>query len=82
MRWRKFNEWKTYTISFLLNLPPLSQEGELEKTALTETLKMLKLRDLGRFLLKLHQFSKKYKVDISEILPTPKEIDEFFGVKE
>jgi len=82
MRWRKFNEWKTYTITFLLHLPPLGSEGELAKTALIEGLRMLKLRDLGHFLLKLHQFSVKFNVPLKDVMPTPEEVDEFFEVRE
>jgi len=79
MRWRNFNEWKAYTITYLLNLQPKSEAMRLDITALLNRLNDARSRDLGRVLLKLHEFSLKYNIDLREILPTPKEVDQFFS---
>ena len=78
MRWKSFNEWKTYTVSFLLNLRKKyenDQKVQSDIDLLLTKLHYLRGRDLGNFLHYCHIIIRDDGVrELYDIIPTPEEV--------
>ena len=78
MRWRNFNEWKTYATSFLLELRRKHEDDNKIRSdidVLLSKLHYLRGRDLGNFLHYCHIIIRDDGVkELYEIIPTPEEV--------
>ena len=76
MRFHNFSNYKTYVISFLIQKINESND-EKTKTLLWELvnrLEILRSRDLHRFMLRVVEVQKQTGLDLSQIIPSPEEV--------
>jgi hypothetical protein len=76
MRFHNFSAYKAYATSFLIKK---LNEVQDEKTKillneLINRLEILRTRDLHRYLLRLFEIQKQTGLDLSQIIPSPEEV--------
>jgi hypothetical protein len=85
---KDFNEWKTYTVAFLIELSKKYAEEGNEKAVndinfLLGKLQPLRARDLGSFLYYVHIAIRDTKLkELYDIVPSPDEVVRLMGGEE
>ena len=83
MRWKSFNEWKTYAVAFLLNVRKKYEDDNKIRNdidVLLRKLHYLRGRDLGNFLSYIHIVIRDDGVkELYEIIPKPEEVEKLIS---
>jgi hypothetical protein len=78
MRFHNLSAYKAYATSFLI-LKINEVQDEKTKTALTELLmrlETLRTRDFHRFLARVLEIQKQTELDLTQIVPSPEEVQQ------
>gem|GEM_PF-6686269 len=80
IRWRNYHEWRAYAISYLANLqvPPEAAQSKDRLLFMFRYATIPDARDMSIIELMIHDFLQKYQIDLSAIMPTPRELVQFF----
>ena len=78
MRFHNLSSYKAYATAFLVQKINQTSD-EKTKTLLTELLnriEVLRTRDFHRFLMRILEIQEQTRLDLSQIVPTPEEVQQ------